>query len=189
MDTHETPDNELLRGCRNGDEAAFAELYSRYRRQLFTFLNRMVPGRPEVADDLFQQTWIKVLDGLDAYREQQKFISWLFRIAHNLAIDHFRQNRRFTELAEDFDPADDSAAPGETIDREILLAGLETAVAKLPPEQREVVLLRQQQVPFSDIAGIQGVSVNTVLGRMHYAVGNLRKLLAAGGLSAATKER
>jgi len=171
-------DKELIGRCRQGDNPAFEMLYARYRLQLYSYLNRLVPQRSHVADDLFQQTWINALEHLDHYTDQQKFMSWLFRIAHNLAIDHIRRESRapMVELTES--SAVDESDPGNALDEEVLKQAVETAAAELPPAQREVLTLRQQGVSFKDIAGIQGASINTVLGRMHYAVNRLRKQLA-----------
>ncbi len=171
-------DRELVARCRHGEETAFDTLYSRYRLPLYSYLGRLLPGRAALVDDLFQQTWINALEHLSRYREQQRFLAWLFRIAHNLAMDHFRQETRHAaEEVDDRIPAPDRV-PWADQDEAELQAALAKALEQLGPEQREVVLLRQQGVPFKDIAAIQQVSMNTVLGRMHYAVQKLQRCLS-----------
>jgi RNA polymerase sigma-70 factor (ECF subfamily) len=170
-------DADLVAACRQGDEKAFENLYRRYRLQLYSYLNKLLPGEAALVDDLYQQTWVRILDHLPAYREQQRFIAWLFRIAHNLVVDHLRRTAR-----EDFIEIDErlvapQRSPEDVLDDAVLAAALEQAIERLPAEQREVVLLRQEGVPFKEIAEIQAVSVNTVLGRMHYAVKKVQKFL------------
>ncbi len=178
-----TPENqpgdaELLARCRQGDEQAFQILYDRYRLQLFSYLHRLLPGRGNIVDDLFQQTWIKATQNLDRYTDQQRFLAWLCRIAHNLVMDFFRSRKHLEgeELSESL-PAPDRS-PDEALAREQRQAALDAAIRQLPPEQQEIIALRAQGIAFKDIAAQKGLSLNTALGRMHYAVQNLRKLLA-----------
>ena len=177
MDSESVPDNQLIKRCVDGDDKAFEMLYNRYRLQLYSYLNKLLPGQSAMVDDLFQQTWVKVLDVLPRYQDQNRFISWLFRIAHNLAIDHFRRESRqeFVEVHERI--ADENTVPWDRVHREELKSSLAEALDELSDEQREVVLLRQREIPFKEIAEIQGVSINTVLGRMHYAVKKLQNVL------------
>ena len=89
-------DNQLIKRYLKGDDQAFDELYNRYRLQLFSYLNRLAPGKSQLVDDLFQKTWMKVVANLDRYQDRQTFLAWSMRIAHNLMIDHYRkENRRF----------------------------------------------------------------------------------------------
>jgi RNA polymerase sigma-70 factor (ECF subfamily) len=173
------PDSELVQRCRDGDEAAFETLYHRYRLPLYSYLSRLVPERATLVDDLYQETWVRVLEYLPRYREQSRFLSLLFRIAHNLAMDNYRHEARIEtiEIGEDF-PAS-TPFPWETLDRDEQASALEAALADLSPVQREVVLLRQQGVPFKEIADLQRTSINTVLGRMHLAVRRIRDAVAA----------
>ena len=178
MNTECSPsDKQLIEQCRNGDEEAFEKLYYRYRRQLYAYLNGFFPNRTALADDIFQQTWLRVLDNIGTYRHRQKFLSWLFRIAHNLATDHWRREARrpVTEL-DDTVPGE-TDAPWEEMDRKDRDRAVQRAISELPDAQREVVLLRQRDVSFKDIADIQQVSINTVLGRMHYAVRKIQQQL------------
>jgi len=181
MDEQGCTDRELVDAYLAGEASAFDRLYERYRRPLYGYLNQLVSGRGAVVDDLFQQTWIKVLEALPRYREQQKFIGWLFRIAHNLAMDGFRQvgtgqgdgDVALAEIEEVI--AHEGLDAGEQLADAELKAALNRVIAELGPEQREVLLLRQQGIPFKEIAGIQKTSINTVLGRMHYAVQKIRR--------------
>lgn len=178
MNSAHADDSELIARCGNGDEQAFELLYQRYRLQLYSYLNKLVPGRADIVDDLYQQTWIRVLDSLARYREQKHFLSWLFRIAHNLAMDHFRQQAKHETVELDEKASVTENPPWVDTDRQELAAALGKAVEELPREQREVFLLRQQGIPFKEIAAVQEVGLNTALGRMHYAVNSLRQLLA-----------
>lgn len=171
-------DSELIKRCREGDTGAFDELYQRCRLPLYSYLNRLVPGRSHVADDLFQQTWVKVLENLDRYSEQQRFVSWLFRIAHNVAVDHLRKELRHEMVEVTEATAVDESVPWAAMDRQVIAAAVEQVTAGLAPEQREVLLLRQQGISFREIAEMQQTNINTVLGRMHYAVKHLRRRLA-----------
>ena len=170
-------DNQLIKRYLKGDDQAFDELYNRYRLQLFSYLNRLAPGKSQLVDDLFQKTWMKVVANLDRYQDRQTFLAWSMRIAHNLMIDHYRkENRRYMdELPEEV--SCNSAMPGERLVFGELSDALRSAINALPIEQKEVIELRQANVSFKEIAVIQQVSLNTALGRMHYAVKRLRSLL------------
>lgn len=170
-------DSELIQRWLNGDEAAFTALYQRYRRPLYAYLNRLTGGDVHLADDLYQQVWQRALEGLDRYREKDRFLSWLFRIGHNLAVDAFRRRQRAQEDSLERPLPDEHESVAERWDRNVVSKALEDAIRKLNPDQREVVELRRNGVPFKEIAAIQDVSVNTVLGRMHYAVDHLRAAL------------
>jgi len=173
-----TSDLKLIRRCQAGDQEAFAGLYGRYRLQLYSYLGKMLSGNSHLVDDLFQQTWIRVLANLGQYEHRQRFISWLFRIAHNLVVDHVRRHARREMVEVDERLADESLGEAwEEMDRETLLRAVAKGAEALSPEQQEVLALRQQGVPFREIAEIQDTSINTVLGRMHYAVKRLRRML------------
>ena len=174
----EKSDRELIDLYLKGSNEAFDEFYGRYRRQLYAYLNRMLPGQSQLADDMFQRAWVKVIAKLPVYEERQTFLAWSIRIAHNLVIDHFRkENRRATSVLEGdvehkhYDKPDKDLASGE------LGWAISRAVEQLPEEQKEVFLLRQQEVSFKDIAVIQQTSLNTAIGRMHYALRKLRTIL------------
>lgn len=174
-------DQELIaRYLHHGDADAFNQLYGRYRRQVYAYLNRLLASRPAAADDVFQQAWLRVIQQLPRYRHHEKFLPWLMRIAHNLAMDHYRRHRHEV-LRDDLDAAATLSLgndePWRQLDRTELGQALEQCLVKLRPEQREVFLLRQDELPFREIAKIQTCSINTVLGRMQYALRNLRKCL------------
>lgn len=180
-------DMELIIAYRNGSADAFDILYERYRRQLYAYLNKLLPGHQAQADDMFQQTWIRAIAKLDRYQEREMFLAWLFRIAHNLTVDHFRSSRRRNEeMLGETDAetakvveaaAGHAASPSGELDRRELADAIDKAVEGLPPDQREVFLLRQEDIAFREIAEIQNCSVNTCLARMRYAVMNLRSVL------------
>lgn len=173
----EVTDRKLIDGYLAGNSACFDQLYERYRRPLYSFLNGMLPGQPDIADDLYQKTWIKVINNLGRYHEKSTFLSWLLRIARNNAIDHFRREKKNVhENIEDHAIAGRDE-PWHRLHRQELAVAVQEAIGKLAEEQREVFLLRQEGVSFRDIAEISHCSVNTALGRMHYAVRKLRSLL------------
>ncbi|MDD3886871.1 MAG: sigma-70 family RNA polymerase sigma factor [Victivallaceae bacterium] len=182
MPTEEIEDCELIALFASGDSAAFETLYGRYRRQLYGYLCNMT-GNCSEADELFEETWLKVIDRLSCYRDHGKFSAWLFRLARNLFIDRLRRNAKFNgamrlddENVPDLAGAD-SYEPDRTLANDELRAVIDRAVAQLPADQREVFLLRQQDISFRDIAAMQKCSINTALGRMQYALKNLRKTL------------
>lgn len=186
MPETELSDSELIKAFGEGNHAAFETLYYRYRRQLYGFLSNLIPGNPTEVDEVFEETWLRVIEKLPKYRDDGKFSAWLFRVSRNLFIDRIRRSRLpgGGMLALDAEETPEIAGPASmSPERELDSAELEQvisdAVGKLPPEQREVFLLRQQELPFRDIAVIQQCSINTVLGRMQYALRSLRKLIRA----------
>lgn len=178
-------DHDMLDRYRRGDLAALGDLVEQYRRPLFSFILKMTEGR-EDAEEIFQEVWLRVIKHQQRYRAKS-FKSWLFRITHNLVIDRARKRRPIVDLqgrAEDGEDVFETRVedPGPRVDQG--LAGRElgeriaSAVRELPDEQREVFLMRMEaDLPFKEIARIQGTSINTALGRMHYALGKLRGLL------------
>lgn len=178
-------DRDLIRAYRKGDERAFETLLNRYQSGVFSKIVFVVRDH-EVANDLFQDTWIKVVKVLKSgkYVEEGKFGPWVMRIAHNAAIDHFRRNRkkRMVRSTDEFDIFDTLAhdAPNamDTMVQEEVLAELRQLIPALPEEQRAVVKMRlEQQYSFKEIAEETGVSINTALGRMRYALINLRRMV------------
>lgn len=182
----ETDDSELIQEYLSGNDGAFTMLYGRYKALLYSYLNRLLEGDRSSADDLFQQTWIKVIDQLGHYEHRQQFSAWLLRIAHNLTIDWFRKCGRLSQYeAVSLDEPESSIdlpggnnEPWRGMHREELEKAVSAAVGKLSPELREVFLLRRENISFKEIAGIQKCSINTVLARMQYALKNLRRSLA-----------
>lgn len=188
-------DEELLAAFQQGDPGAFERLLRRHRGPLFTFLVRMTGDR-EKAEDLAQETFLRLVKGAAAWEQRARFQTWLYTIARNLCVDQSRRDkfRRADSLdAEgpgDEPPLVDSvAAEGPGPDRGAESARLrpllQAALLSLPAEQREVFILREQAgVPFKEIAEVVGVNENTVKSRMRYALEGLRKALAAAGVGA-----
>lgn len=179
----ELSDFDLIQGYLAGNETDFETLYYRHHKRLYGYLNNLLPGRSAEVDDLFQQTWLRVIAQLPKYREQGFFAAWLFRIGHNLMIDRLRRSRKDRLLIEldREDMPEIEAPPGEEPWRmvdEIELKGvIGEALQGLPLEQREVFLLRNDNLPFKEIAEIQQCSINTALARMQYALKNLKNHL------------
>ncbi len=175
-------DSELIDRFLKDELPAFEALYDRYRKQLYSYLHGLLPGQHALVDEIFQQTWIRVINQLSGYRHNQKFLAWIIRISHNLAIDHFRRTRHeeTCDFEGDRNPlfSEEKYEPWRKIDGEELSAVLEKCIRQLPPDQREVFLLRQEDIGFKEIAEIQKCSINTVLGRMQYAIRNLQKYLS-----------
>lgn len=176
-------DSKLVKLFLNGNEEGFEVLMNRYQTRIFTSIHFIVKDR-YIAEDLTQETFIKALKTLKAgrYNDQGKFQPWIMRIAHNLAIDHFRKNKRFpTIVMEDgsniFNTLEFAEAPYETIqEQKDTKAKLRALIEQLPDAQREVLVMRHyMEMSFHDIAESTGVSINTALGRMRYALINLRK--------------
>jgi RNA polymerase sigma-70 factor (ECF subfamily) len=175
-------DAELIRAYQNGETEAFATLVRKYERPLFTFLLRLV-GNRQSAEDLFQDTFLRVLRALPKYQEDGRFSGWLFGIANNLAVDLLRrrrvQRRHFLDDEEALTAAidDHSVADAEVENAEIMRL-VEDALRQLPEKQRQVFLLRQHgDLSFKEIAELLGEPLNTVLSHMHYAVTKLRQQL------------
>lgn len=182
-------DQELVHLYRSKeDQLAFQELMNRHQTKIYSYIFSMVHNQ-EVANDIFQDTFTKVITKMDeTYDEQGKWIAWVMRIAHNATIDHIRKQKRFVDVSgttddeskEDFyDRLEDESA----IDQQTQLEMDESAselmkyIAELPEEQRTVIMLRHYyEMPFKEIAELTDVSINTALGRMRYALINLRKM-------------
>lgn len=178
-------DKELIRKYLSGEEAAFELLVMRNKDRVFSQLVIMLKDR-ELAEDLFQETFIKVVNTLKAgkYNEEGKFLPWVLRIAHNLAIDHFRRVKKRKEIynSEKFDLVGNIPEDGKNIEESLMTEQIHHEVKKLvdllPKEQMEVVKLRMYMgLSFKEISDETDVSINTSLGRMRYALINLRKLI------------
>ena len=183
MKKTEISDATLITLYKNGDESAFELLVHKHKSKIYTTIYLIVKDR-YTAEDLLQETFIKVIEIIKGgrYAEEGKFLPWVVRIAHNMAIDHFRKERRYptivTEdgslLLENMSFADESEE-SVSIRKETHLF-LRTCIHSLPETQREVLLLRHfANMSFQEIAETTGVSINTALGRMRYALINLRK--------------
>ncbi len=180
-------DSQLITLYKSGDDNAFAVLLNRHKNRIFTILITIVKDT-YIAEDLMQEAFIKVVDTirLGKYNEEGKFLPWLSRIAHNLAIDYFRKQKRYpTITVEDgstvFNTIEFTQKSSEEahIEQEIC-ENLKKHVRQLPDAQREVLIMRQYfNMSFQEIADATYVSINTALGRMRYALINLRKLMEA----------
>ena len=172
-------EEQLVQNCRDGDTTAFSKLINIYRKRLFTYLLRLTRDRM-TAEDLFQETLIRVWKGIKNYSDQQKFSSWLFTIAHHVAIDEIRTKKVrgiFAQLNEDYEMSSKVTPHSELVAAETKLA-LEKVVEALPENQKRVFLLRQHSgMPFKDIALVMNQPLNTVLSQMHYAVKKLKESL------------
>ncbi len=180
-----TSDQELIRLFISGDHNALESLINRHQRKLFSYILLIVKDK-HLAEDVFQDTFIKIINTLRAgsYNEEGKFLPWAMRIAHNLIIDFFRKSKRmpFRENSEEYDLFDTLKVYDETIEDKIIIAQIHADVKKLiehlPEEQKEVLKMRHyEEMSFKEIAQQTDVSINTALGRMRYALINLRKLI------------
>ena len=179
------PDALLVKNYIAGDEQALAVLVERHQSKIYGFIYSKVPDR-DVCDDVFQDTFIKVIKTLktNSYNEEGKFLPWVMRIAHNLVVDHFRRNKKMpmqrdTEEYSIFNFISDSS---KNIENQIITEQVEGDVRRLleelPADQKEVLIMRMyQDMSFKEIADSTGVSINTALGRMRYALMNLRKVI------------
>ena len=178
-------DSELIRAYRGGDEQAFEILLTRHQERVYTKINFIVRDS-ELANDLFQDTFIKVVRLLKEgkYIEEGKFLPWILRIAHNMSIDHFRRNKKM-RMVRSKDEMDvfatvdngDVHVEDQLVENQIY-ADVRRLIDELPEDQREVVRMRMyDNLSFKEIAATTGVSINTALGRMRYAVINLRKIV------------
>lgn len=191
MSKYELSDSQLIALYRNGDEEAFTTLLNRHKNRVYTTIYLIVKDR-YVAEDLLQDSFIKAVKTIQSgrYNEEGKFLPWMLRIAHNLAIDFFRKDKRYPvivmedgskvfntlEFAED--PVENKQIKMETHQM------LRQLIQELPEAQKEVLIMRHyMQMSFQEIADSTGVSINTALGRMRYALINLRKRMQQTSIS------
>ena len=175
----------LVRGYIDGCERSLAILIERHKLKIYNFIYSKVFDR-EIAEDIFQDTFIKVIRTLKrgVYQEEGKFLPWVMRISHNLVIDHFRKSNRIPifESKDEFDIfqiiGDDAPNIESTMIDKQVVEDLKKLIVELPSDQQEVLTMRlYKDMSFREIAEITGVSINTALGRMRYAVINIRKLI------------
>ncbi|GAA4808157.1 RNA polymerase sigma factor [Litoribaculum gwangyangense] len=178
-------DATLVSNYINGDESALETLIIRHKQKIYSFIYSKVYDR-DVAEDIFQDTFIKVIRTLKrgAYNEEGKFLPWVMRISHNLVIDFFRKNNRMPKFdnAGEFSIfsvlSDTSLNAEKTIIKEQVEHDVRRLVDELPEDQKEVLLMRiYSDMSFKEISDKTGVSINTALGRMRYALINLRKII------------
>jgi RNA polymerase sigma-70 factor (ECF subfamily) len=181
----ELPDALLVQNYIAGNENSLSILIKRHESRIYGFIYSKVSDR-DTSNDIFQDTFIKVIKTLksNAYNEEGKFLPWVMRIAHNLVIDHFRKNKKmplFRET-EEFSIFSIMSDDAPTIENKLIAEQVELDVRKLleelPVDQKEVLVMRMyQDMSFKEISEITGVSINTSLGRMRYALMNLRKVI------------
>ena len=184
-------DQELVHLYVDGQEAGLEELLRRHKSKIFTSIYLLVKDT-YLAEDIFQDTFIKVIGTLKAgkYNEEGKFLPWVLRIAHNLVIDYFRKDKRTPVITngDGFDIFDVLKFYDESMEermvREQTYSDLKKMIHLLPSEQKEVLIMRHYgDLSFKEIADITHVSINTALGRMRYALNNLRKMMLEKELS------
>ena len=180
------PDNILIQQYLKGDNESFEILLTKYKQLIYSFIYSKIKDR-NIADDVFQDTFIKVIQTLKKgkYNEEGRFVSWVMRIAHNLIIDHFRRQQRMP-MYDTYDHEQDVfyrlSEPSKNIEDMIIDSQIKSDITalmlELPENQYEVLKMRLfQDMSFKEIAERTNVSINTSLGRMRYGLINLRKLI------------
>lgn len=178
-------DQDLVKLYLNGDESVLAELIKRHKTKIYTSIYLLVKDQ-YLAEDIFQEAFIKVINTLRSgrYNEEGKFLPWVMRISHNLVIDHFRREKRSPTItsADGTDILNSLQILEESTEDKILKnqthADLREMIRLLPDDQKEVLIMRHYaDLSFKDIADLTEVSINTALGRMRYALSNLRKMM------------
>lgn len=189
-------DFELVQSFIKGNEASIEELINRHRKKVYTYI-LLVVKEQHLAEDIFQDTFIKVIKSLKEgrYRDNGRFLSWVVRIAHNLMIDHFRKEKQLNTISNDNYETDifnsrkfaDVTIEDELVNDQIT-KDVRQLVQELPEDQKEVVILRHYcGLSFKEIADQTDVSINTALGRMRYALINLRRLIKEKNLNLSVK--
>ena len=180
-------ENELIRNYLSGNHSSLETLIERHQNRLYSYIYLLVKDK-QLADDIFQDTYVKVINTLKQgnYKDEGKFIQWVMRIAHNLTIDHFRKQKKVNFVDSrnnEYDIFDTIRFTDPSIEEQLVTSQIHEDVKKLldylPEEQREVLHLRcYAGLSFKDIADQTEVSINTALGRMRYALINLRKMIS-----------
>jgi RNA polymerase sigma-70 factor (ECF subfamily) len=175
----------LVKDYVSGDESALATLIKRHESKIYGFIYSKIADR-DVSNDIFQDTFIKVIKTLktSSYNEEGKFLPWVMRIAHNLIIDHFRKSKKMPlyRETEEFSifsiMSDDSLSIENKIIADQVEIDIRKLIEELPADQKEVLVMRMyQDMSFKEISELTGVSINTALGRMRYALMNMRKII------------
>jgi len=178
-------DQELINNYLNGDEKSFEILLTRHKSRIYTQIYLFVKDH-DLAEDIFQEVFIKIIDTLrkGKYNHEGKFLQWAMRISYNLCVDHFRRSKRRTKVSpsETFDIFDVLEVKDDNMETTMIKSQtyqkVRQLVDMLPEEQREVVILRHYaDMSFKEIAALTRVSINTALGRMRYALINIRKMI------------
>jgi RNA polymerase sigma factor (sigma-70 family) len=185
-------DYELIMKFIDGQQSCFEQLIHRHKNKVFAYISLYIRDQA-LAEDIFQDTFLKVIQSVKAgkYYDNGKFISWVMRIAHNLIIDHFRRIKQINTISNDNYEADifnsiklsEDNIEDDLIKRQIQ-KDVRRIISQLPDDQREVVILRHySDLSFKEIAEITDVSINTALGRMRYALINMRKIMEENKIS------
>ncbi len=192
MKARDLTDQELIKQFTNGKQSSLEILINRYKNRVYTYIFLIVK-KQEVADDIFQDTFIKVINSLknNKYTDNGKFISWVTRIAHNLVIDYFRKEKKLnikSNMNGEIDLFNSQKFSEKTIEDNLIdnqiSQDIKAIIEELPYEQREIILMRHyMNLSFKEIAEETGVSINTALGRMRYAIINLRKIIKEKNLN------
>lgn len=178
-------DRELIHLYMNGNDAAFECLLNRHKGKIFTSIYMFVKDN-DLANDIFQETFIKIIDTIRSgrYNDEGKFLQWALRISYNLCVDLFRKNKRKPTISgsDDFDIFDTISIAEECEESKIMRNQTHDKIRQLvnflPQEQREVIMLRHYaDLSFKEISELTNVSINTALGRMRYALINIRKMM------------
>lgn len=185
-------DKELIERYQDGDVHSFELLIGRYQKQVYSYILTLVKDK-QLADDVFQDTFVKVIQTVKskAYKDDGRFVQFAMRIAHNLVIDHFRKENRIPTVessSEDYNYIDNVPITDHSVEQGMIIdqvhSDLHRMITFLPDEQREVLRMRIfDDMSFKDIADITNVSINTALGRMRYALINLRKMMVANNMT------
>jgi RNA polymerase sigma-70 factor (ECF subfamily) len=172
-------ENVLIEKCKNGESEAFGMLINGYRRQLYSYLFKLSGDRTS-AEDLFQETLIKVWKGIKKYKEQNKFSSWLFSIAHNVSLDAYRKRVVRSNIihTDELPDKETNKDPLSEVEAKELKEIINKTADQLPDKQKHVFLLRQHGgLTFKEISELTDEPLNTVLGHMHYATKKIRTAL------------
>lgn len=178
-------DQQLIENYLSGDEKCFEILLERHKSKIYSSIYMFVKDEDQ-ANDIFQEVFIKIIDTLrkGKYNHEGKFLQWAMRIAYNMCVDQFRRGKRYSKVSptETFDIFDVLESPEENMEGALMRNQthdrIRSLVDQLPEEQREVVILRHYaDMSFKEIAGLTRVSINTALGRMRYALINMRKMI------------
>ena len=185
MATTQIPDALLVKNYMAGEENALVVLINRHQSKIYGFIYSKIDDR-DLADDIFQDTFVKVIKTLksNSYNEEGKFLPWVMRISHNLIMDYYRKNQKMPMLRETeefsiFSVLHETSPNAEgRIITDLIEKDLQKIILELPDDQREVLTMRiYQDYSYNEIAELTGVSINTALGRMRYAIANLRKII------------
>ncbi len=185
MNNTKVPDSSLIRDYLDGNENALGALINRHQHRIYSFIFSKVFDR-DIAEDIFQDTFIKVIRTLKRgkYNEEGKFLPWVMRIAHNLVIDHFRKNKRMPKFDNNGDfnifsvLSDEGLNAEKQLIKDQIESDVQELIKELPEDQLEVLTMRiYKDMSFKEISERTGVSINTALGRMRYALINLRKII------------